>query len=150
MKCKLRRCLSAYVSSENHGLILEKQFKFGDSINGKTKVDINKEKELMEDNLKQLTTIKATNKEIASFMKDLGIQRFPLLSTFFSLLLPHTIFSLLEDPGRERDGHRSRVIFERHTAAGEFKTRYISNALTTQRVELLKNRPLHMMTVVER
>ncbi|KAJ0700488.1 putative alcohol-forming fatty acyl-CoA reductase [Helianthus annuus] len=66
---------TAYVSSENHGLILEKQFKSGDSINGKTKVDINKEKELMEENLKQLTTIKATNKEIASFMKDLGIQR---------------------------------------------------------------------------
>ncbi|KAM0025388.1 putative alcohol-forming fatty acyl-CoA reductase [Helianthus debilis subsp. tardiflorus] len=81
---KLRWCLSAYVSSENYGLILEKQFKSGDSINGKTKVDIKKEKELMEENLKQLTTIKATTKEIASFMKDLGIQRLYVFEVFIA------------------------------------------------------------------
>ncbi|KAI7740656.1 hypothetical protein M8C21_002796 [Ambrosia artemisiifolia] len=55
--------------------MLEKQFKYGESLNGKTIVDIKKEKEVIEENLKQLTTEKATNKVIACSMKDLGIQR---------------------------------------------------------------------------
>ncbi|KAI3774583.1 hypothetical protein L1987_49142 [Smallanthus sonchifolius] len=66
---------TAYVSGEEEGLILEKHCKSGEPLNGKTKVDIDKEKQVIEECLKQLMTEKATDKAIASSMKDLGIQR---------------------------------------------------------------------------
>ncbi|KAI3803817.1 hypothetical protein L1987_31979 [Smallanthus sonchifolius] len=67
--------LLAYVSGEEDGLILEKHCKSGSTLNGKSKVDIDKEKEVIEECLKQLMTEKATDKAIASSMKNLGIQR---------------------------------------------------------------------------
>ncbi|GFQ06078.1 fatty acyl-coa reductase 3 [Phtheirospermum japonicum] len=78
-KCSKLRVLlhvsTAYVCGEKEGLILETPLEFGETLNGTSKFDINKEKEIMEDKLKELRADKAPESHVVSVMKDLGIQR---------------------------------------------------------------------------
>ncbi|CAA0810673.1 Fatty acyl-CoA reductase 3 [Striga hermonthica] len=79
-KCKKLRVLlhvsTAYVCGEEEaGLVLETPFKFGETLNGTYNLDIYKEKECVEAKLEELRAQNASQKCIASAMKDLGIQR---------------------------------------------------------------------------
>ncbi|KAK4482691.1 hypothetical protein RD792_009858 [Penstemon davidsonii] len=64
---------TAYVCGEKEGIVVEKLFKMGDTLNGARGLDISTEKEVIEGKLKEL---KAEQKSyISPIMKDLGIQR---------------------------------------------------------------------------
>ncbi|PWA86972.1 jojoba acyl CoA reductase-related male sterility protein [Artemisia annua] len=67
---------TAYVSGETPGLILETPYRLGEALNGATGLDINTEKKIIEEKLKELSYDEtATNKSITLAMKDLGIER---------------------------------------------------------------------------
>ncbi|CAH2072163.1 unnamed protein product [Thlaspi arvense] len=66
---------TAYVSGVESGLLLEKPFKMGDSLNGNKKLDINVELDLMKHKLKELEHQDCSEKEISQAMKDLGMAR---------------------------------------------------------------------------
>ncbi|KAL2541040.1 Fatty acyl-CoA reductase 3 [Abeliophyllum distichum] len=66
---------TAYVCGEKEGLILEEPINLGDTLNGTSGLDINAEKEVIEERLKQLHADNVSEKSITSAMKDLGIQR---------------------------------------------------------------------------
>ncbi|KAG4979950.1 hypothetical protein JHK85_033908 [Glycine max] len=57
------------------GLILEKPYHLGDSLNGVSGLDINAEEKVVRDKLSELQQLGATEKEIKEVMKDLGISR---------------------------------------------------------------------------
>ncbi|KAI3748187.1 hypothetical protein L6452_11109 [Arctium lappa] len=80
VKCvKLKLLLhvsTAYVSGEKPGLILETPYKLGETLNGANGLDINTEKKIIEEKLKELSSDEtATDKSITLAMKDLGIER---------------------------------------------------------------------------
>ncbi|KAL5169745.1 Alcohol-forming fatty acyl-CoA reductase [Glycine soja] len=66
---------TAYVCGEGgrEGLILEKPYHLGDSLNGVSGLDINAEEKVVRDKLSELQQLGATEKEIKEVMKDLGI-----------------------------------------------------------------------------
>ncbi|KAL4611667.1 hypothetical protein ACB092_08G142100 [Castanea dentata] len=66
---------TAYVCGEKVGHILESPFYMEETLNGTSRLDINAEKELVEDYLDKLRVHGATKEEITSTMKDLGIKR---------------------------------------------------------------------------
>lgn len=66
---------TAYVSGEKTGLILETPYNLGDTLNGTSGLDIDTEKKVMEETLKQLTLEGSSEKSITSAMKELGLQR---------------------------------------------------------------------------
>ncbi|KAK9078431.1 hypothetical protein SSX86_002488 [Deinandra increscens subsp. villosa] len=67
---------TAYVSGEKPGLILETPYQLGDALNHTPGLDINIEKKIIEEKLKELKSDeKATEKSITLAMKDLGIER---------------------------------------------------------------------------
>ncbi|GER40406.1 fatty acyl-CoA reductase [Striga asiatica] len=66
---------TAYVSGEKEGLILETPYKMGETLNGTSGLDIDSEKKLVNDTLKQLKADNSCEDIIKSKMKDLGIQR---------------------------------------------------------------------------
>nr|Q9XGY7.1 RecName: Full=Alcohol-forming fatty acyl-CoA reductase [Simmondsia chinensis]AAD38039.1 acyl CoA reductase [Simmondsia chinensis]AAD38040.1 acyl CoA reductase [synthetic construct]AFI74369.1 acyl-CoA reductase [synthetic construct]QCQ82563.1 alcohol-forming fatty acyl-CoA reductase [synthetic construct] len=66
---------TAYVSGEKNGLILEKPYYMGESLNGRLGLDINVEKKLVEAKINELQAAGATEKSIKSTMKDMGIER---------------------------------------------------------------------------
>lgn len=66
---------TAYVSGERAGLILENPYYMGETLNGKSGLDIEVEKKIIEDRLDELKAEKATNEAIKLVMKELGIQR---------------------------------------------------------------------------
>ncbi|MFX6572753.1 SDR family oxidoreductase, partial [Acinetobacter baumannii] len=68
---------TAYVSGNKVGLIQEKPFEMGETLPGAKiqYLDINMEKQIVEEKLKELQILNATEKEITRVMKDLGIQR---------------------------------------------------------------------------
>lgn len=74
----LHLIISAYVCGEGgrEGLILEKPYHLGDSLNGVSGLDINAEEKVVRDKLSELQQLGATEKEIKEVMKDLGISRF--------------------------------------------------------------------------
>lgn len=78
-KCsKLRVFLhvsTAYVHGEKEGVILETPLKLGNALNGTHGLDIEMEKKIIQDNLKQLHTDRASENHITLVMKNLGIQR---------------------------------------------------------------------------
>lgn len=61
---------------ERGGLILEKPFKLGDSLNGVTGLDIDTEQHVVSHTLDELHHQGASEDEIKAAMKDLGITRF--------------------------------------------------------------------------
>ncbi|KAG5525632.1 hypothetical protein RHGRI_032068 [Rhododendron griersonianum] len=77
MCAKLKMLLhvsTAYVSGERAGLILEKPYCMGETLNG-LNLDLDMEKKIMEERLIELQAKEATEQEITLAMKDLGIQR---------------------------------------------------------------------------
>ncbi|PWA86973.1 jojoba acyl CoA reductase-related male sterility protein [Artemisia annua] len=67
---------TAYVSGETPGLIVETPYRLGEALNGATGLDINTEKKIIEEKLKELSYDEtATDKSITLAMKDLGIER---------------------------------------------------------------------------
>jgi fatty acyl-CoA reductase len=66
---------TAFVSGEREGLILETPYKMGETLNGTTGLDIDAEKKLVEETLKQMRAEDCSEGNIKSAMKDLGIQR---------------------------------------------------------------------------
>ncbi|XP_059627502.1 fatty acyl-CoA reductase 3-like [Cornus florida] len=66
---------TAYVSGEREGLILENSYRLGETLNGASGLDIDKEKEVMEERLNELRAEEASEKTITRAMKDLGFER---------------------------------------------------------------------------
>ncbi|KAJ4971217.1 hypothetical protein NE237_004316 [Protea cynaroides] len=66
---------TAYVSGEKEGLILEKPFKMGETLNGLPGLDIVKELKLVEEKLKELSALRASKSAETFAMKELGIDR---------------------------------------------------------------------------
>ncbi|MCE0480892.1 hypothetical protein HAX54_038120 [Datura stramonium] len=66
----------AYVCGEGEGLIAEKPFILGETLNKlNTKLDIDVERKVIDEKLKQLEAQSLTTKEVTMAMRDLGIQR---------------------------------------------------------------------------
>ncbi|KAI3523286.1 hypothetical protein L1887_01346 [Cichorium endivia] len=67
---------TAYVSGEKPGLMLETPYYLGESLNGTTGLDIDQEKKIVEDKLKELKSdLNANDKSFNLAMKELGMQR---------------------------------------------------------------------------
>ncbi|XP_013733053.2 putative fatty acyl-CoA reductase 7 isoform X2 [Brassica napus] len=66
---------TAYVCGERSGVIQEKPFAFGETLNGRTKVDIETEMQLVEQKLKSLVEQGCSEEETKHAMKDLGTKR---------------------------------------------------------------------------
>ncbi|XP_059627501.1 alcohol-forming fatty acyl-CoA reductase-like [Cornus florida] len=66
---------TAYVSGEREGLILENSYCLGETLNGVSGLDIDAEKQVVEERLNELRAEKAPEKAITRAMKDLGFQR---------------------------------------------------------------------------
>ncbi|XP_038902554.1 fatty acyl-CoA reductase 3-like [Benincasa hispida] len=66
---------TAFISGEREGLILETPHKLGESLNGTEGLNIEIEQKVVEERLKQLKDIEASEKVVTIAMKDLGIQR---------------------------------------------------------------------------
>ncbi|XP_059314843.1 fatty acyl-CoA reductase 1-like [Lycium ferocissimum] len=66
---------TAYVCGEGEGVIPEKSFSLGETLNKDTKLDIDVERKVIEDKLKELEAQNLTIKEVTMAMRDLGIQR---------------------------------------------------------------------------
>ncbi|WVZ04429.1 hypothetical protein V8G54_025235 [Vigna mungo] len=66
---------TAYVCGERKGLVTEKPFHMGETLNGSSRLDINLEKLLIEEKLKELEAENASDKTITSVMKNLGTLR---------------------------------------------------------------------------
>ncbi|KAL8193623.1 hypothetical protein R6Q57_026758 [Mikania cordata] len=67
---------TAYVAGEKPGLIPETPYQLGEALNGAYGLDINTEKNIIEERLKELSHDEtATHKSITLAMKDLGIER---------------------------------------------------------------------------
>ncbi|XP_060217186.1 fatty acyl-CoA reductase 3-like [Lycium barbarum] len=65
---------TACVCGEKEGLILEKPLNYGETLNGSSRLDIDVEKKLVEETLKDLQDRNATEKEVLA-MRILGIER---------------------------------------------------------------------------
>ncbi|KAK3041237.1 hypothetical protein RJ639_001520, partial [Escallonia herrerae] len=67
--------ISAYVSGEKAGLIPEKPYYLGETLNGKSGLDIDVETKAVEERLDELRAENATPESITAAMRELGIQR---------------------------------------------------------------------------
>lgn len=65
----------AYVCGEKSGILPEKTFKMGETLNANGKLVIETEMELMKQRLKELQKQECSEEEIAQSMKDLGMSR---------------------------------------------------------------------------
>ncbi|CAA2984847.1 alcohol-forming fatty acyl- reductase-like [Olea europaea subsp. europaea] len=66
---------TAFVSGEMEGLIKEDPYKLGETLNGTSGLDIDTEKNVVEETLNQLRAENSSEESIKSAMKNLGIQR---------------------------------------------------------------------------
>ncbi|KAK7263381.1 hypothetical protein RJT34_30970 [Clitoria ternatea] len=66
---------TAYVCGEGEGLVLEKPYQLGDSLNGVHGLNIDVEDKVVRDKLDELRQLGASENEIKEVMKDLGITR---------------------------------------------------------------------------
>ncbi|CAH9093404.1 unnamed protein product [Cuscuta europaea] len=66
---------TAYVCGDRIGIILERPFHLGETLNEHTNLDIDEEKKVIEDKLMELRAQNATEKQVRVVMKILGIQR---------------------------------------------------------------------------
>ncbi|KAL5056165.1 hypothetical protein RYX36_036847 [Vicia faba] len=66
---------TAYVCGEGEGLILEKPYLMGQSLNGVSGLDIDFEEKIVKDKLSELQQLGATQDEIKMAMKNLGLSR---------------------------------------------------------------------------
>ncbi|KAK3032799.1 hypothetical protein RJ639_035321, partial [Escallonia herrerae] len=67
--------ISAYVSGEKAGLIPEKPYSLGETLKGKSGLDIDVETKVVEQRLEELRAERATPESITAAMRELGIQR---------------------------------------------------------------------------
>ncbi|CAN4107246.1 unnamed protein product [Withania somnifera] len=78
-KCNILKVLlhvsTAYVCGEKEGLMLEKPYYMGETINGTLGLDIEAEKKMTDEKWKQLKAENASEKSITIAMKELGLQR---------------------------------------------------------------------------
>ncbi|KAH7836556.1 hypothetical protein Vadar_002876 [Vaccinium darrowii] len=91
---------TAFVCGERKGVILERPFTMGETLNGTSGLDIRVEKRLMEEKLRDLRTENVTEKAATLAMKNFGIQREP---DGMKLQIPTTTISD-HHHGREPDG----------------------------------------------
>ncbi|KAK4709152.1 hypothetical protein R3W88_030077 [Solanum pinnatisectum] len=66
---------TAYVCGEGEGVIPEKSFSLGETLNKNSKLDIDVERKVINEKLKELEAQSLTTKEVTIAMRDLGIQR---------------------------------------------------------------------------
>ncbi|GAB2257913.1 hypothetical protein Droror1_Dr00014073 [Drosera rotundifolia] len=66
---------TAYVSGEKAGIIPEKTFQMGETLNGTSKLDIDTEKRLINETLEDLITRQVPQDSIKKIMRELGDQR---------------------------------------------------------------------------
>ncbi|XP_019173694.1 PREDICTED: fatty acyl-CoA reductase 3-like [Ipomoea nil] len=66
---------TAYVCGHGSGILPERPLYLGETLNGNSYLDIEVEKKVIEEQLKELEAQKATEKEVRLAMKELGIQR---------------------------------------------------------------------------
>lgn len=66
---------TAYVCGNKSGLILEKPFQMGETLNGTVGLDIHQEQSLVNRTLKELKAVNATKEKEVQVMKELGMQR---------------------------------------------------------------------------
>ncbi|KAL3354462.1 hypothetical protein AABB24_018886 [Solanum stoloniferum] len=66
---------TAYVCGEGEGVIPEKSFSLGETLNKNSKLDIDVERKVIDEKLKELEAQSLTTKEVTIAMRDLGIQR---------------------------------------------------------------------------
>ncbi|XP_030453950.1 fatty acyl-CoA reductase 3-like [Syzygium oleosum] len=66
---------TAYVCGEKGGLIQEKPYQMGETLNGVAGLDIDAERKVVEEKLNELRADGATEEAITSAMRDLGLQR---------------------------------------------------------------------------
>ncbi|KAK3415620.1 hypothetical protein EUGRSUZ_H01224 [Eucalyptus grandis] len=65
-----------YVCGNMTGIIQEKAFSMGETLNGSRKLDVNEEKLLVEELMNELRERNASEREITIALKNLGLQRF--------------------------------------------------------------------------
>lgn len=66
---------TAFVSGEREGLILETPYLMGETLNGPSVLDIDAEKKVMEEKLKELRAENSSDEAVNLAMKNLGLQR---------------------------------------------------------------------------
>nr|GME09203.1 fatty acyl-CoA reductase 3-like isoform X1 [Ipomoea batatas] len=66
---------TAYVCGEGTGIVPERAYHLGETLNGNSYLDIDEEKKVIEEKLMELEAQNASEKEVKLAMKDLGIQR---------------------------------------------------------------------------
>uniref|UniRef100_M1ABM8 Fatty acyl-CoA reductase n=1 Tax=Solanum tuberosum TaxID=4113 RepID=M1ABM8_SOLTU len=66
---------TAYVCGEGEGVIPEKSFSLGETLNKNSKLNIDVERKVIDEKLKELEAQSLTTKEVTIAMRDLGIQR---------------------------------------------------------------------------
>ncbi|KAK9127723.1 hypothetical protein Syun_016520 [Stephania yunnanensis] len=66
---------TAYVCGETSGVVLEKPFKMGETLNGTLGLDIDEELNLMNQKLSELRALKATKEAEKAAMEELGLKR---------------------------------------------------------------------------
>lgn len=87
----IENMIVAYVSGEKPGVMLETPYNLGESLNGTNGLDIDEERKIVEDKLKELKSdTNANDKSIKLAMKDLGMQRYIIF--FFTLCLCNTYY----------------------------------------------------------
>lgn len=71
----VRLVFAAYVCGEGTGIVAERAYHPGETLNGNSYLDIDEEKKVIEEKLMELEAQNASEKEVKLAMKDLGIQR---------------------------------------------------------------------------
>ena len=71
-----KKLFAAYVSGETPGLVKERPYHMGDTLNGKPGLDIEVEKKLAEAKLEELKAQGASEDTIKLTMKDMGLERY--------------------------------------------------------------------------
>lgn len=74
--------ISAYVAGMREGVILEKQFYMGETLNGSSGLDIEKELKLVEERKEELLKDNAEKDAEKTAMKELGLQRSELAFSY--------------------------------------------------------------------
>ncbi|KAL5976378.1 Catalyzes the reduction of fatty acyl-CoA to fatty alcohol [Asimina triloba] len=72
-------CVSAYAAGEKSGLIMEEELRMGETMNGNSTLDVDIEMNLVNEKMKELSDLGATEREITSAMKEMGTVRYETL-----------------------------------------------------------------------
>lgn len=127
---------------EREGLILETPYEMGDTLNGTSGLDIDAEKKLMEETLKELRADNISEEAITLAMKDLGIQRFyPSPTRFFSSILRKTPNTILKYNNNMPMNLYPQLILTNY-AIEPLKTRELFVGIVKSMVRLMYQNPL--------